>query len=79
MMEITIKPYKNIAEDFYIFEKEVNKIGLQIINKAKLNLTVCSNKVELIINVITGIQAKTVHKLAYKYFGKAYVFLSLAA
>ncbi|MBI4853031.1 MAG: hypothetical protein HY819_14665 [Acidobacteria bacterium] len=79
MMEITIKPYQNITEDFYIFEKEVNKIGLQIINKAKLNLTVCSNKVELIINVITGIQAKTVHKLAYKYFGKAYVFLSLAA
>lgn len=79
MMEITVKPYKNIAEDFFIFEGEISKLGLQLINKPVFNLNNCSNKVELIINVNTGRQAKIVHQLAYKYFGKAYVFLSLAA
>jgi hypothetical protein len=79
MMEITIKTYKNITEDFYIFEQEINKLGLQIINKMSLNLAECCNKIELIIDVVTGKHAKTVHELAYKHFGKAYVFLSLAA
>lgn len=79
MMEITIKPYKNIVEDFFTFEKEINQLGLQVVNKALLNLDKCSNKVDLMINAMTGIQAKIVHKLAYKHFGKAYIFLSLAA
>jgi len=78
-MEITVKPYKNIDEDLYIFEQELNKLGLQIINKARLNLTTYCNKIELAINAVTGRHAKTVHQLAYKHFGKAYVFLSLAA
>ncbi len=79
MMEITVKPYKNIAKDFYAFEQELNKLGLQVINKALLNLEECCNKIELLINALTGKHAKTVHQLAYKCFGKAYIFLSLAA
>ncbi|MBK7993485.1 MAG: hypothetical protein IPK14_08660 [Blastocatellia bacterium] len=82
MMEIILNCYRNLENEFYNFEAELSNFGLQILSKKAVN-NVANNleldKVELKINAQKGRQAKLVHELACKHFGRAYIFLSLAA
>jgi len=78
MMEIILNCYRNLEKEFYNFESELSNFGLQILSKKAIN-SLESDKVELKINAQKGRQAKLVHELACKHFGRAYIFLSLAA
>lgn len=78
MMEIILNCYRNLEKEFYNFESELSNFGLQILSKKAVN-SLESDKVELKINAQKGRQAKLVHELACKHFGRAYIFLSLAA
>jgi hypothetical protein len=78
-MEIVLNNYKNLEKDLYNFEKELNSFGIQLIHNKAINRVSIFEKVEITIEIVSRKQAKLVHQLACKYFGKAYVFLSLAA
>lgn len=78
MMEIILNCYRNLEKEFFNFEAELSNFGLQVLSKKAIN-DLELDKVELKINAHKGRQAKLVHELACKHFGKAYIFLSLAA
>ncbi len=78
MMEIILNCYRNLENEFSNFEIELSNFGLQVLSKKTVN-SLELDKVELKINAQKGRQAKLVHELACKHFGRAYIFLSLAA
>lgn len=78
-MEIVLNNYKNLEKDLCKFENELNSFGAEVVNSSVVNKVSLFEKVEITINIISRKHAKLVHELARKYFGKAYVFLSLAA
>ncbi|MFY9226404.1 MAG: hypothetical protein WAQ98_27250 [Blastocatellia bacterium] len=78
MMEIILNCYRNLENEFFNFELELSNFGLQVLSKKAVN-NLELDKIELKINAKKGRQAKLVHELACKHFGRAYIFLSLAA